>query len=326
MGFSHWIDTVNNDFNRVINNIDNYREWFQIERDPLTNRPLNYMITKHFLEDEILELQNTNIRFNAYSFSYETPRAAEEENEDRVRRIKNNECFVIIYSTGDTVHYIINRISSTAKTLLRKLNNYEGRGEIEVRHYPYGDDLADWLVYIARERNNDVLDDNSSLRIRGIIGFKGPTNVDRLSEISGSGDFIMDALGTLGFLLESEEFKYLKPKISYRRHNIDLSLLKNKSIDIDFESYAGSYMFIEGMINENAEVDIALKTRLLLHVTEELVGHLVDVYNRHVENGQWSTQVKIQTLRNIGHTINTRVTEKIEDIEANELEANGLNE
>ncbi|KOR83478.1 hypothetical protein AM233_04640 [Bacillus sp. FJAT-22058] len=73
---------------------------------------------------------------------------------------------------------------------------------------------------------------DSHLLLQKIIGFKGSTN-DRLAEVKGTGNKIMNLLSTLAFLFENEQVSFIKPRIEYEKETAEISLDLNGTIDID---------------------------------------------------------------------------------------------
>ncbi|MED1740837.1 hypothetical protein P4U97_15195 [Bacillus swezeyi] len=88
----------------------------------------------------------------------------------------------------------------------------------------------------------ESLVEDCHLILQKIIGFKGSTN-DRLAEVKGTGNKILNLLSTLAFLFENENVSNIKPKIGYERETIDISMDLNGSVDIDLENYVGQYMY-----------------------------------------------------------------------------------
>ncbi|MFC9600208.1 hypothetical protein ACFTQL_20415 [Peribacillus butanolivorans] len=64
---------------------------------------------------------------------------------------------------------------------------------------------------------------DSHLLLQKIIGFKGSTN-DRLAEVKGTGNKIMNLLSTLAFLFENEQVSFIKPRIEYEKETAEISL------------------------------------------------------------------------------------------------------
>lgn len=69
---------------------------------------------------------------------------------------------------------------------------------------------------------------------------KGSTN-DRLAEVKGTGNKIMNLLSTLAFLFENEKVSYIQPRVEYENDTIEFSMDLSGTIDIDLESYVGDY-------------------------------------------------------------------------------------
>ena len=308
MAFSRWNNETENDFIDIIQNIDNHRDWFAPYTDPLNGENLPYSIDKIFRENQKITLNGNEITYNAFEFSEDKPVPGEEENRLRSSRITSKSSFILLFTDGNNTQFIIDKSGSNAKSIIRKLNNYTERNEINESPYHISNDLSDWLVYMLIEKKDEALDEETNFTLDSIVGFKGSADGQRLAEVTGSGNRIMNALSTLAFLLESEEFSYLKPRLTYQSHTTELSLIKNGTIDVKFERYAGEFI----------EEDISMKARVLLLVSIEILPKLVAKYAEYIENGDWNANVKAQMLRRIGNTIQEKVTDKIEKLIGNE--------
>ena len=89
----------------------------------------------------------------------------------------------------------------------------------------------------------DSLDEKEHLIVNKIIGFKGSTE-DKLAEVKGWGNRIMNVLSTLAFLFEIEGVTHINPRIEYNKHILEISLEDNGNVSINLDSYTGDYMLM----------------------------------------------------------------------------------
>lgn len=304
MTLSRWTDNSDRSMEEVINNMLNFEDWHTPEIDQYNDERLFYNVTKELDEAQVISLNDTNIYFNYIRYEYEKVRAGEETNEMRSQRVYSLSGYIIVYSDGINTQYITNRSGgSNTLTILRKLNNYSGR--LEVTHQPLriSEDIFTWLIYKVLNSASDSLEDDSRLIIEKIIGFKGATN-DRLAEVKGTGNRIMNLLSTLAFLFENETVSYIKPRIIYNNDTIEFSMDLSGTIDIDLEAYIGDYMMETASIRESK---IILKTFL------EIIPKILTAYHNDVQNEEWSPERKREFFTQIGVTIQEKINEKVNE-------------
>lgn len=304
MTLSRWNDNSESSMEEVLHNILNYEEWHAPEIDHFNDEPLNYRVSKAFENNQSITLNDTNIYYNHISYEFEKVRAGEETNEMRSQRVYPLSGYVIVYSDGVKTQYITNRSGgSNTLTILRKLNNYGGR--LEVTHQPLtiSEDTFTWLIFKVLNSAGNSLEDESRLVIEKIIGFKGATN-DRLAEVKGTGNRIMNILSTLAFLFENETVSYVKPRVIYNNDTIEFSMDLNGTIDIDLETYVGDYMMDP---SRERESKIILKTFL------EVIPKLLTAYHNDNANEDWSPERKREFFTQIGATIQEKIDEKINE-------------
>lgn len=302
MVFSRWSDDTGKQMEEIIENMLNFSEWCTPYNDPFTGDTLSFYNEKVFDETQTINLNNTEIRYNMIKFEFEKPRSGEERNEMRSARIANNNGFIVIFTDGYTTQLIVNKSNNDAtKTILRKINNYRGQGEIKSNSYNITEDFFIWMISKVLNNESDSIDENSHLVIRKIVGFKGSTD-NQLAEVIGSGNRIMNALSTLAFLFENEGVSYVKPILEYRDHTIELFLKLNGSIDINFENYTGSYFM---------ELPDSLKAKVILMVSLEVIPKIIASYGDDVSENNWSLDKKIDLILEIGRNIQAKVEEKV---------------
>lgn len=302
MTLSRWTDKSENSMDQILDNILNYENWLTRDLDPLTEDYLRYQVDKVFDENMTVTLNNQEITYNYINYEYERVRPGEEENVMRSSRIYSITGYVIVYSDGSSTQYITNRSGGdNTKTILRKLNNYSGRLEIVSNPFSISEDIFTWMIYRVLNYGEDSLEDDSHLSLKKIIGFKGATQ-DRLAEVRGSGNKIMNLLSTLAFLFENEQVSFIKPRIEYQNETIEMSLDLNGTIDIDFERYMGDYMMHE------YEEKISLVT---LVTFLEIIPKILTSYRNDLDNDVWSVNKKVDFFSGIGEAIQEKINEKI---------------
>ncbi|MEH6842481.1 hypothetical protein V7Z47_28620 [Priestia megaterium] len=302
MTLSRWTDKSENSMDQILENMLNYENWLTRDLDPLTEDYLRYQVDKVFDENKTVTLNNQEITYNYINYEYERVRPGEEENVMRSSRIYSITGYVIVYSDGSSTQYITNRSGGdNTKTILRKLNNYGGRLEIISNPFSISEDIFTWMIYRVLNYGEDSLEDDSHLFLKKIIGFKGATQ-DRLAEVRGSGNKIMNLLSTLAFLFENEQVSFIKPRIEYQNETIEMSLDLNGTIDIDFERYMGDYMMHEH------EEKISLVT---LVTFLEIIPKILTSYQNDLDNDVWSVDKKVDFFSGIGEAIQEKINEKI---------------
>ncbi|MFJ7370451.1 hypothetical protein ACIQVU_13530 [Lysinibacillus sp. NPDC098008] len=313
MAFSRWTNNTEMNFTEIVSNIFNHGEWFEPNIDPYNKESLPYTVKSVFTENQEILLNDSKIYYNSFIFEYSRVRPGEENNPLYASRIQTISSLVIVYSDGKDTQFIINKSGNLARTVLRKLNNHTNNNTVKVSPYNISRDFFDWLIYILLEGDMAVLNEEPTIELKKIVGFKGTTDDEgqKLAEIIGSGDRIMKAISTLAFLLESDEVEYVKPLLAYNNdktdqdHVVEILLRLNGTIDFNFEKYTGSFLF---------EEEYRLKTKLILLVSLEIIPMIISKYGESIEEDAWNTEIKISMLDSIGKQILSKVQEKVEVI------------
>lgn len=308
MTLSRWTDNSGKNMEVILNNMLDYENWLEPEKDPKTGENLRFHITKIFDENQKITLNDHEITYNYISYEYERVRPSEEDNEMRSSRIYSINGYIIIYTDGSNTQYITNKSGSDGtKTILRKLNNYNGKLEITPNLFRISEDIFTWMIYRVLNFAEVSLEDDSHLVLKKIIGFKGATQ-DRLAEVKGSGNKIMNLLSTLAFLFENEKVSFIKPRIEYqnetKNETIEISLDLNGTIDIDFERYTGNYI-----MHDEYERDCIVTLVTFL----EIIPKILTSYHNDSDKdtGNWSLEKKVEFFTGIGATIQEKINEKI---------------
>lgn len=303
MQLTRWFDNKNTDLDEIIDKFISFRNEYNSSLDGVSL--VNFNFNKVFAENQEIELNGRKITFNKINFSYDTISSGQGPLEDRTRKI---ECFVIIYSNGVNINYIINR-NSDAQRVLREINKCEGKGEIIENSLDISSDFFIWLIYkVFKNENIFEINDNSTIALESINGFKGDTD-DALTKVSADGDTVMNLISTLSFMLESSKLTLIKLITKYGIHEkIELTLSKKSIIGFEYRKYVGDF-------REEGEEKAISKLLLLLYL--ELLPLMIQTYKQEKSDNNWNREIYITFLKEIARDLSRRVEEKISDIEEN---------
>lgn len=288
----------------ILENMLNYEHWLTPEVDPLTDDYLRYLVRKIFEENQIITLNNQEFTYNYIEYEYERVRPGEETNEMRSSRIYSISGYIIIYTDGINTQCITDRSGGDyTKTILRKINNYSKKLELTLNPFTISEDMFIWMIYRVLNYGEISLDEDSLLLLQKIIGFKGSTN-DRLAEVKGTGNKIMNLLSTLAFLFENEQVSFIKPRIEYEKETVEISLDLNGTIDIDFETYIGNHLMRQ---------EYEKKSIVTLITFLEIIPKILTSYHndKEKEDAPWSIDEKVRFFTSIGESIQEKIIEKI---------------
>lgn len=214
--------------------------------------------------------------------------------------------FIIVYSNGETIYYIVDQ-NSYAQKLLRKLLSYNGKSEIEKSTYSFGTDFFIWLIYRVYNSNYniEISPDDKKLKLDAIKGFKGDTD-DLQTKVTATGESVMNIISTLSFLLESNNLNQVKVDLNYSKHsNITLTLQKD-TVCIDPNSYCGIF--------ETDETSEETISKLYLMVYLEILAQLRQEYYNDIDNEDWNTNVHSDFLQQVGKKLSEKIDEKTQAI------------
>lgn len=295
MQTTRWVDKSTDDFNQILERILNFQENGNIETGEK-----NFELKKVFPENKTIRLSSKDITFNKINITYDVISDGEQPEEDRT--IKRQE-FLLLYSTGINVNYIINK-NSGAQTLIRKLNGYTGKNLIDKNMINLDSNFFIWLINkVYNQDNNIEIFEDENIQINSIKGFKGNTN-DLLNKISADGETIMNIISTLSFLLESNNINQIKIDVEYKQHDhIEMNLNKKLTIDTDIKDYIG-------ILLEENDKELAF-SELLLIVYIELIPKLFQVYQQELREKIWSQEQYICFIEKVGKDISERIVTKI---------------
>lgn len=299
---TRWTDYENSVLDNVLEIL------LQVPEDDGVGDSISYAdweINKKFHNNSKIRLNNREIEYNLIKYSYNQISPGEQPIEDRT--IPKNG-FIIAYSNGIGIGYIISRNSDGLK-LLRKMLKYSGRNEISKNIFEIESDFFIWLiskVYTGEnviETENDTLGDIS---LDTIKGFKGDTE-DLLNKVSATGESVINIISTLSFLLESKNLNQIKLDLEYRNHeNIQLVLTNNGTITTALEKYQGEY-------EELDEDELLAKLYLLIYI--EILPMLVQAYRADIDNDNWNSEKNIEFLKMVAADLSQKVETRIEMLE-----------
>ncbi|OCX64814.1 hypothetical protein BFM98_07180 [Lysinibacillus sp. AR18-8] len=310
--YSRWNnDQEINDMDSIIQNMLNYKLWHSVEYDPLNpNKPLKFEISKEFEENLEISINNTPIIYNVMKFIFEKIKSGSETDDIETNRIQEIEVKVLIFSDGHRTQFIINRsYNSNTKTILRKLNNCTKNLQITESKIDFEEDLFTWMIYrVMNDKGTNSISKNYKLILTKIIGFKGARK-DRLAEIIGTGNLIMNQLSTLAFLFENKakvenenEINYIKAQVDYYKDVLDFSINLKGNLEIDIDTYTGDFMFQP--LNER-------ESNILLRLYLEILPKIIESYHLDKENGEWSKKIENEFFEKIGKSIIDKIKESI---------------
>ena len=291
---TRWRDTVVENIDQAIQKlIDDVTE-----EEKVTNIIWeNLSIQKCFTDNKTIKLNGKDIKFNYITYAYDQ---VDTTNENKTAR---KDGFIIVYSTGYDVNYIIDQ-NSYAMKLLRKLLSYNGRNELERGNFDFSNDFFSWLIYRVYNKNCNIevfLEKEKKLTVDTIKGIKGDT-LDLQTQVTASGEAVMNIISTLAFLLESRNFNQIKLDLNYTDHsNVSLALQKG-TVNVLMNEYSGIFE------DDTPEEKIA-KAYLLIYL--EILPILFQEYYTDIGNDVWNEEVYKQFLKSVGETIREKIDNRI---------------
>lgn len=266
----------------------------------------NWNLQKVFAENKTIALNGKNVEFNYIKYSYDQTTVGDVYLEDRVVK---REGFIIVYSSGAGINYIIDQNSSAMK-LLRRLLSFNGKNELEKNSFDFSNDFFIWLIYRVYNSNYniEIAPDEKALKLDAIKGFKGDTE-DLQTKVSASGETVMNIISTLSFLLESSNLNQVKLDLNYTGHqNISLVLQKG-TVNASLDDYVGNYEQ-----EDTFELKIA---KLYLTIYLEILPMLFQEYNTDIGNELWNKDVYITFMKSVGENLTEKIKNKISFLDEN---------
>lgn len=291
---TRWRDTVVENIDQAIQKlIDDVTE-----EEKVTNIIWeNWSIQKCFTDNKTIKLNGKDIKFNYITYAYDQ---VDTTNENKTAR---KDGFIIVYSTGYDVNYIIDQ-NSYAMKLLRKLLSYNGRNELERGNFDFSNDFFSWLIYRVYNKNCNIevfLEKEKKLTVDTIKGIKGDT-LDLQTQVTASGEAVMNIISTLAFLLESRNFNQIKLDLNYTDHsNVSLALQKG-TVNVLMNEYSGIF-------EDDTPEEKIVKAYLLIYL--EILPILFQEYYTDIGNDVWNEEVYKQFLKSVGETIREKIDNRI---------------
>lgn len=267
----------------ILQNILNYSEWRTPELDPYTAEALNYEVLKVFEENQTINIKETEITYNVIKYSYDIVISGQEVNPMHAERLKTTSGTVVVYSDGVRTQYLVDRArGNAALRILRIINNSEKNKIIEAQSFNIDEDFFIWLISRFME-DNRVIDEENSISISRIIGFRGEGN-QKQAILSGSGNEVMNLLSSLSFLIEMDVMTEIEIRIQQGNETFEIRFYSNKSqIDILVDNYVGDDMML---VKEEKDPKILLKTFI------DLIPSIMNSYNEDVSSLDWNENSK----------------------------------
>lgn len=293
-----WKDKTTNDLDQTIKSLVD-----EVKPDEKSSIVWgDWDIHKKFDKNKEIELGGQTIKYNYISYFYSQYYTKELKDQSKV--FKSG--FIIVYSNGETIYYIVDQ-NSYAQKLLRKLLSYNGKSEIEKSTYSFDTDFFIWLIYRVYNSNYniEISPDDKKLKLDAIKGFKGDTD-DLQTKVTATGESVMNIISTLSFLLESNNLNQVKVDLNYSKHsNITLTLQKD-TVCIDPNSYCGIF--------ETDETSEETISKLYLMVYLEILAQLRQEYYNDIDNEDWNTNVHSDFLQQVGKKLSEKIDEKTQAI------------
>nr|WP_294490585.1 hypothetical protein [uncultured Anaerosporobacter sp.] len=305
MATTRWTDCETNTLDRIIENIT------KVPKDDLVEDSTSYTnwtIKKVFDQNPQINLNNRKISYNFITYSYNQISPGTQPIEDRSVR---KDGFVIVYSNGNCVSYIISRNSDGLK-ILRKMLNYTGRNEISKNVFEITSDFFIWLICKVYTGENVIETESetlSNLSIETIKGFKGDTEdlTTKVSAASPAGESVINIISTLSFLLESKNLNQIKMDLEYGKHeNIELVLTNKGTIATDLSKYQGEF-------EDDSDKELLAKLHLLIYL--EIMPILVQTYMSDIENALWNSEINIEFLKKVAEDLSDKVQKRVDALE-----------
>lgn len=298
---TRWKDMQAESLDDTLNRMESH-----IPDDERTNTvyKINFASRKIFPNNNSMELNGEEVRYNIIKYSYDQMTAQDEPSEDRAIR-KNG--YIIVFEQRGAIYYIVDQ-NTGAKKLLRKMLSYGGRNEIEAASFEFKEDFFVWLV--SRVYNSAGPIENSSgavekeLQLEEIKGIRGNTE-DMQTRVATSGESVMNVISTLSFLLESRRLNQVVLNLKYTDHDNICVKLQRNTVELE-RPYIGE--FLEGPVDEARG-----KIYLLLYL--EILPILEQDYRMNKEEGEWNQEAYIGFLTTIKETVIDKIELKINSLE-----------
>jgi len=303
MIYSKWVDNSGLTLNDLIIKIETNAQNAIAGVDDFDNTNLQFEVKKIFDENQYFTIENQDIYFNYFEFQYEYVKRPERSNPVRSKRVGLYNANVIVFAYKRKNYYIIDKgyNDNTLKNL-RKMIGYSGKFEIsEEQIRGIKTDLFIWLIHYLIDNPESFLDDSEETKIQSVVGFHGSTE-DKLAEITGSGEKIMNMLTTLLFLFENQNISKVEATVLRKRERYRLVLGENSHIDINHNYYQGDMVFA---IKEEIESKVAIK------VFVDVIPKLISIFSNELESKKWTENKENKFFKGIGKSLSKKINEKL---------------
>lgn len=257
----------------------------KISLDSISDNYKNPRINWLFDETKLISFGDIEVKYNILMF------AADVSNHLGDMITLNHDIIVSQQVGSDSkVNYIIDKSSTSARTLLRQLLGYTGRLEIVQKPLDLNADILLWLIkkVFTSENTFEFIkkadsDKADILKINGIFGLSGETSDE--NKLKAEGDSVLKLASTLTFILDSERVRNLAVQLEYTNHeNIQLSLRDAGVMSVDIEAYSGKY---ENLGFKEKRANILLLCYL------DVIPKLRISYSLDLAEGEWNnTRIK----------------------------------
>lgn len=300
MAYSKWVDNTNNSLENLIDKFLTNREGVS---DPLSNETLVQKVDLILDGNQTFKIDEKIVTYNYLIHQYEYIRNNEMTNPIREKRVGLYVADIIIFNYNSKNYYIVDK-GYTNKTLgnLRTLAGYSGKQEIsEQRISGIKTDLFIWMIHHLLDNPNSFLNDQKDTKVESVIGFKGST-IDKLAEISGSGEKIMKMLTTLLFLFENQKISKVETTIFRKNERFKLTLGEKSLVEIDFNSFEGEDFFVGKE---------ELKSKVAIKVFVDVIPNLISIFSDEIDSKKWSTKKEEKFFKDIGRDLSKKINEKL---------------
>lgn len=298
---TRWTDECNNDFRTVEELLLRQHP----DESPLSGaKYLNWKIDKVFDQNKEIVLNGRNVEYNYYTFSVDQIPGGVEDLEDGTYTRTG---FLIPYKSAGKIRYIISR-NTYARTLIRKMLFYTGRGEIISNPIDFTGDIFVWLISKVYSYENTIQSESESLedlKIDSIKGFKGNTE-DLLAKVSMTGESVVNILSALSFLIESQNLNQITMNLTYRNHlNIEVSLSNKNTIGFAEDKYLGE-------LNQADREEICAVCFLTLYF--EIIPIILQKYQGDVDTNMWGQGKCVEFLKRVADDLSEKIKNRIDDL------------
>ncbi|MBO0457536.1 hypothetical protein JZO77_12425 [Enterococcus hulanensis] len=303
MVYSRWVDNTNIALGDLINKLMMNVETKKGIIDPFDNTSLLVNVDKFFDDNQIFEIDGKTVTYNYFFYQHEYLKKYEKNNPLREKRVGSYSANIIIFNYNNKNNYIVNKgYNNTTLGKLRELVGYSGKLEIsEQRIHGIKTDLFIWMIHHLLDNPKEYFDEIATTKVESVIGFRGETD-DKLAEISGSGEKIMEMLTTLLFLFENQNISKVETTIFRKNERFKLTLGEKSFVDIDFNSYEGDDFF--GIREENL-------SKIAIKVFVDVVPSIILFFSNELDQKKWSEKKEEMFFRSVGRELSKKINERL---------------